>query len=124
TIGGKTGEDGTFKLLDLKPGNYQLVVSMIGFNTSVISITITNTDLKLANIYIEKKIDVLHEVKIFSKEDPERENDLDMFRQAFLGTSEFAKECKLVNPEVLDLDYDKKKQALTVKAADLLVIEN
>ncbi|MBS1529748.1 MAG: carboxypeptidase regulatory-like domain-containing protein, partial [Bacteroidetes bacterium] len=123
TIGDKTGPDGTFKFQQVKAGTYHLIVSMIGFNTFETAINV-NSDIKLPDIYIDRKIAMLSEVRITPVEDPDRNNNIELFKQVFLGTSQLAKQCKLVNPEVLDFDYDKKSRILTAKSSDLLVIEN
>ena len=123
TIGDKTAADGTFKF-QVKPGTYQLIVSMVGFNTYELLILVNDADIKLPNIYLDKKVNVLTEVKITAKEDPDRDTYLEMFKKAFLGTTENAEQCKLVNPEMLDLNFDKKTHVLTAKSEDMLIVEN
>jgi TonB-dependent SusC/RagA subfamily outer membrane receptor len=123
TIGGKTAGDGTFKFSQVKSGTYHLIISIIGFNTYETTIRIDN-DIKLPDIYLDRKVAMLSEVRITPKEDPEREANLELFKQAFLGTSQLANQCKLINPEVLDFDYDKKDRVLTAESADMLIIEN
>jgi TonB-dependent SusC/RagA subfamily outer membrane receptor len=124
TIGGKTADDGVFKLHDVKPGKYDLTVSIIGFGTYSQSITINNTNITLPEIYIMPKVIALNEVKIKPDNPAARQTNLELFKNEFLGTSDLAKECKLINPQLLDLDYDEKTKTLTGQSSDFLVIEN
>ena len=52
-----------------------------------------------------------------------REN-LKRFKTLFFGTSRNAKKCKIVNPEILDFEYDQKYERFTAKAIPALHIEN
>src|SRR5690606_19390011 len=56
--------------------------------------------------------------------DPYRSKRLKVFKDTFIGTSENAKDCKLINPEVLQLDYDAENRILKVKADEFIVVEN
>jgi len=124
TIGGKTGADGTFSLQNVKPGKYELAVSIIGFDTYNKTITVGNIDINLPDIMIYPKAIALNEVKIKPQSNPDRKRNYEWFRDEFLGTSALAKECKILNPEMLDLSYDEKTSTLTASSVDFLVIQN
>ncbi len=126
TIGTKTGSDGTFILQNLKPGNYILVVSVIGFETYKQPVTINNGDLTLPIIDILSKTIALNEVKIKPNANQEKYFNLyyDTFKDEFLGTSKLAKDCEILNPDVLDLDYDEATNVLTASSSGFLEIEN
>ena len=47
-----------------------------------------------------------------------------MFKEEFLGISVYAQGCKILNPEVLDLQYDKTSRVLTASSQEFLIIEN
>ncbi|MGZ3767484.1 MAG: carboxypeptidase regulatory-like domain-containing protein [Mucilaginibacter sp.] len=124
TIGDKTTVDGIFTLRNVTPGKYDLIVSIVGFSTYSQPITVSNANIILPVINLHPKVIALHEVKIKFKEDPERQRNIDLFKNEFLGTSELAKECKIMNPELLDLNFDQQAQTLTAKSSDFLIIEN
>jgi hypothetical protein len=67
----------------------------------------------LPDLLIFPKTIVLNEVKIKPKYDPDRDRNYEWFKQRFLGTSERSAACKILNPEILDLDYDEKTNTLT-----------
>jgi hypothetical protein len=124
SIGTKTNENGYFNLQNISPGKYDLLASSIGFETIIQSITINSTDFTLPDIFINPKNKVLSEVVIRSNSESEKLNYLAWFKEEFLGKSILASECKILNPDILDLDYDKTSKTLTVSASDFVEIEN
>ena len=124
TIGNETGDDGSFTLYNVRPGEYHLVVSVIGFETYHQDIKIYNNNVTLPDIQVSPKITVLKEVTVKIKVDPNRGRNYEWFKENFLGTSELANKCKILNPEVLDLIYKDSTKTLTASSDDFLVIEN
>jgi hypothetical protein len=124
SIGDKTANDGTFTLHNVKPGKYQMVVSIVGFDTYNRILVVENSSIKLDDITIFPKTIALSEVKIKPKNDPYRGRNYDWFKEEFLGTSYIAHECTILNPQLLDLDYDDDSGTLTASSYDFLQIEN
>jgi hypothetical protein len=124
TIGDRTSTSGTFMLSNIKPGKYLLVVSIVGFETYNQSLIVTSQDVQLPDIAIMPKTQMLGEVKIKPTEDKNRPQYLNWLKEEFLGASELAKECKIVNPEMLDFDYDANTGVLKASSVDFLVIKN
>jgi len=122
TIGGKTAHDGTFTLHNVKPGKYDLVVSVVGFEPFETTIILGNGNVSLPDIAIFPKTIGLKEVIV--KPDVNRERNYAWFKEQFLGTSDLAKECKILNPEILYLDYDEATSTLTASSSGFLEIEN
>jgi len=124
SVGDKTANDGTFNLRNVKPGKYELIVSIVGFDAFHQTVMITNSDINLHDITIFPKTIALNEVSIKPVHDPNRDKYFYLFKDEFLGTSALAKECKILNPELLDLNYDETTSTLTASSVDFLVIEN
>jgi len=124
TVGGKTKADGTFILQNVRPGEYEIVVSVVGFETYSQHLTIENKDIDLNDIEIFPRPIVLNEVKIKPVSDPEWERNFKWFKEEFLGTSKLAAACRIMNPEVLEFNYDEPSGTLTASAQDFLNIEN
>lgn len=124
SIGTKTANDGTFTLYNAKPGKYELVISIIGFEKYNQTITVDNNNITLPDILIFPKTILLSEVQIKPVVDPNTGRNYDWFKEELLGTSELAGECKVLNPDVLKLDYDEKTNILTASSQDFLEIEN
>lgn len=122
TIGTKAGTDGSFTLYKLTPGHYDLVVSVIGYETYHKNITVNN-DMVVPDVKMLPKTMMMREVRIGN--DPKWKQKLKEFKQQFIGFSHLpAGECNILNPEVLELNYSKDEQVLTAKANGFLEIDN
>ncbi len=126
SIGDKTAGDGTFILENAKPGKYTLAISFVGFETYIDTLTVGNSNINLHDITIFPKTIGLKEVTI--RVNHYRDTYFNMFyerfKTEFLGASEAANDCKILNPNVLDFDYDAKIKTLTVSSEGFLEIEN
>nr|WP_199157143.1 carboxypeptidase-like regulatory domain-containing protein [Pedobacter sp. ASV2] len=119
-IATSTNENGTFSL-NLKPGNYDVLVQMIGYKATNTNVVLSDKD-KNIQIKLEENSVQLNEVTI--KADPNRLRYIKIFTDYFVGTTPNAQQCKILNPEILYVDYDEDEQALKVKTTDFLIIEN
>lgn len=107
--------------LNLKPGNYDILVQLIGYKAFNQNIVIGDKSLAV-NFILEQDAFQLNEVTI--KPDPNREGYIRMFTDFFIGTTPNAAQCKIVNPNVLIIDYSNDDSKLTVKTNQFLIIEN
>ena len=122
--GTKTDDKGLFTMSGVRQGQYDLVVSCVGFETLHQNIAV-NADLKLDDIFLQPKLMMLAEVKIKPKYDWAKSYEI--FKKHFFGTSEFASQCKIITrslPDILDLDYNERTRVLTAKSIDYFEIEN
>jgi hypothetical protein len=121
TYGTSTENDGTFALRGLKPGQYELVVSYVGYDSYHKTLMVGSEPIKL-DIEMHLKSIGLSEVSVsahkFSKE------NYAMFLKYFLGTSDNARQCKILNPKVIDLNYRKNDKILEGHSDDFIIIEN
>ncbi len=118
-FGGATNEKGFFHLTNVKNGQYEMIVSAVGYETYVQTILVNN-DINLGTIELKQKSIALKEVKIRANFD--REKYYQIFKAKFLGHSENAKQCQILNPDVLYIDFDNHR--LTVSADEFIEIEN
>jgi len=125
TIGGQTDSLGYFKLDDVRPGKYDLVVSIIGFEPHHQEIVITGEDISLQDIELNTKTIGLQEVVIKPRNDKYHAINFYEFKKQFLGSTYLAGECRILNPEVLDFDYDNAANILHASTNDrFLLIDN
>ncbi|RYU90576.1 carboxypeptidase-like regulatory domain-containing protein [Mucilaginibacter terrigena] len=122
TIGTKSADNGTFTLYRLSPGQYDLVVSVIGYETYR-EIIMVNGAMIIPDIKMLPKTMMMKEVVIGGK-DPKRARKLRMFKEQFLGRALFWRDCKILNPEILKLTFSKREHILTASTDDFLEIEN
>jgi hypothetical protein len=114
-------ENGNFSLNNLSAGSYSIVITMIGYKPFVKDIAIYDQDVHLT-LKLEQQSTYLKAVIV--KPDKSRLENLDVFKRAFLGESENAAQCKILNSEILDFNYDKKTGELTASTDDVLIIRN
>ena len=122
TSGTASGSNGEFKLNGVKPGRYYIIVSIVGYNDFSEPVQV-NGDIRLNDIYLTVSNKTLNEVVVKPTEIP---TDLMYnFKQQFLGKSDIAQDCKILNPEVLDINFDRVTRLLTASSSgEYLIIEN
>lgn len=123
TTGTITTKEGSFALQGVKKGQYDLVVSCIGYANYYQQIVVGNSSLTLPTIQLEAKATALQEVRIEAT-DPRRDWDIKQFLAEFLGGSANAASCKLLNPDALDISYDFNTSILTASSSNFLEITN
>lgn len=116
-----TNGDGKFSLPKLAPGNYDILVQMIGYTPYSKNIIISNQSVQVAITLIENTT-FLNEVVI--KPDPNRLYYISLFIDHFIGKTPNSAQCKILNTQVLTIDDDKQNRKLTISASDFLIIEN
>ncbi|MGG8495436.1 carboxypeptidase-like regulatory domain-containing protein [Tenacibaculum sp. TC6] len=123
TIGTITNAEGEFSL-PVKKGNYDLIVSFIGFNSFQTTINDKNQKINF-HIQLTPDTTLLNEVEI--KEtvyDKDWKYNLQRFKQALLGRSKVADNCVITNEKDLHFDYNASTNTLTALAKKPLVIKN
>lgn len=116
-----TNGDGKFSLPKLAPGNYNILVQMIGYTPYSKNIIISNQPVQVTITLIENTT-LLKEVVI--KPDPNRLYYFSLFKDYFIGKTPNSAACKILNPDVLNFNDDKEAGKLTITANDFLIIEN
>ena len=122
TSGDETAGDGTFTIVNIKPGKYDLIVSILGYDSYQQAIIVGNKDIQLAPISLVSSAIMLKAVKI--KPDNGWYRLYKDFKAEFLGNSSYAAECKIRNPDSLELNYDPDSRQLTARSRGFLIIEN
>lgn len=116
-----SNNEGKFTLPKLAPGNYDILVQMIGYLPYSKNVIISDKAVTL-NITLQENISLLKEVVI--KPDPNRAYYVALFKDFFIGKTPNAANCKILNTHVLIIDDDKTQSLLTIKSSDFLIIEN
>ena len=123
TIGTITNSKGEFQL-KINKGNYNLVVSFLGYKTKQLSIN-TNTPIGFLNLKMNSDTNLLDEVVLRkTKYDADWKYNLSRFKQAFLGKTLLAEQCEILNPKSIHFDYDYKSNKLTAFAKEPLKIKH
>jgi hypothetical protein len=121
TFGTATNDDGTFNLYNVKPGQYDLIVSVLGFEEYTQKVQVGQAPINLS-ISLNPKVMMMREVVISSNADWKK--NFEQFKKDFVGTTDNAKYCKIDNPRILNLIYHRKTQELEASTDEFLVMEN
>jgi len=121
-IGTTTDEEGGFSL-DMKAfSDHPLRISAIGYHSYSLDCTSPGNFYK---ILLERRIFEINEAFITTKSlELERKAYLKLFRQEFLGLSNNARECQILNEEVITFNYDEGWDTLKAYARAPLEIRN
>ena len=123
TIGTATNKQGEFSLT-MRSGGYDMVVTYTGYQTKMIRITHEeNSSFEIAMIKEEKNME---EVVIRSSNEVTDgwEKYGSFFKEHFIGSTPFATQCILENPENLKFYFYKRSNKLKVMAEEPLRFSN
>lgn len=121
TYGTVTAEDGTFTLRGVKAGQYDLVMTAVGFEDYNQQVLV-GSQVITVNATLKTQVMQLRDVVVMTNADWKR--NYAMFLTEFFGTSAYAKQCKITNPHELTLIYRKSKKTLEAYSYDFVNIEN
>jgi len=129
TLGVATDLKGEFEIEDIPDIGFNLVISYVGYKPKAIPFNYKQ-QIDNVNFVIKLEIDpvALESIQVVSKSRKrttyEVRNLLRRFKTAFLGRSDNAKKCKIVNPEVLKFQVLDTLGNYRVTADDIVFIEN
>ena len=121
TIGTVTNEKGEFSITYTDAVQSTLVISYLGYEKVLIS------DYRGENNIITELVEAAHtldEVYLDYDDGLTRKQKLRLFRKEFLGTSTFAKSCKILNEDDLILRYNKRDKALYASSKVPIKVKN
>ena len=122
TIGSVSDSNGDYIIEHVEKGDYKIVFSFVGYEIYSVALSVGNTDIRISARLVPSKA-MLEAVEVKGTQDKEWEKQLTQFKKVFFGTNELAKECKILNPWVLDftVQWDKTFKAT---ASEAIKIEN
>lgn len=122
TKGVSTNANGEFVITNLKALQYQLVISFVGYKTEIFDVVPGQP--VYYKVMLSPSSELLQEVVVRSKKMTKREFQaaLKTFTDHFIGHSENAPQCDILNPEALL--FDKEGSVLLAFTDSTLVIDN
>jgi hypothetical protein len=121
SYGTVTAEDGSFKLVGVKPGQYDLIASSVGFQDFSKTILVGNEQINI-DIPLLPKVNQLRGVVITTNANWKK--NWEEFKKSFIGTSENAKSCIVENPHVVNLVNSARRHTLEAWSDDFLIVDN
>ena len=116
-------DNGTFALNNLRPGQYTLVITAIGYEDYTKILLVGNETINVDAELLTKSFQ-LREVTISTSSKADWRRNFEQFKTEFIGADKNAKDCEIINPDVLHFTYRKSKQILEAYADEFLVVEN
>jgi hypothetical protein len=122
-LGTTTNSNGAFSI-PTKKGKYELIVSYLGYK-KIIYVLNTSTYKKPLVFTLEEESNTLDEIIIKKTVyDDEWKYNLSAFKRAFIGRTEMAEGCEILNPKVLHFNFNAKNNKLEAIARKPLKIRN
>ncbi|HTH82971.1 MAG TPA: carboxypeptidase-like regulatory domain-containing protein [Mucilaginibacter sp.] len=121
-----TDSKGQFFLNAISSGSYEIVIKMLGFDTFIQSISVNNKPVNISAVLTESNT-MLNTVNVTAFYTPDkymRPMYLDLFIRNFIGRTDNAQQCKLLNSDIIKFRYNKETHNMVASANDFLIIEN
>ncbi|MBI4429815.1 MAG: carboxypeptidase-like regulatory domain-containing protein [Ignavibacteriales bacterium] len=122
SLGSSSNEQGKFEIKHIPIGDHEIVASIVGYQRKVLRIHLTeeirSADFRLKSVMIE-----MPAVSVTAEYPKMWRENLEKFSQEFLGFSEFGRNCKILNPEVITFDMQ-NHSTLAAISREPLKIEN
>ena len=122
TWGATTDDNGFYTLTNIPAGQYELVVSMIGYEVEREQMIIKSDERFTLNFRLQSRAILMSEINVTAKNDRVWKKSYDRFRRSFLGTSKNGESCLILNEFVLT--FDDNGQYFKAKASQPIRIEN
>ncbi|HTH81956.1 MAG TPA: carboxypeptidase-like regulatory domain-containing protein [Mucilaginibacter sp.] len=123
SFGTITSNEGNFSLNNLRPGQYTLTVTILGYEDFTKTVLVNDAPIKI-DIELEPKAIQLREVVISSTSAADWKRNYAQFREEFIGTDQNAKSCDVINPKILNFTYHRTQQVLEADADEFLIVDN
>lgn len=122
TKGTTSDSDGKFTINGLSNGNYNVLVSFVGFETQIYPVSINNEN----DTVLFSMKDTAKELEgvVINLKNGNRNEQLKIFRQGFIGTDKNAKQTDITNEEILKMHTDESGKIFHAHSNNLLLINN
>ncbi|MBN2030614.1 carboxypeptidase-like regulatory domain-containing protein [bacterium] len=126
TLGAASDQNGLFKIENIPPGSYEIVFSHIGYEAQIIPIHITFNEIIITGLDVRLKSKVLEGENVIVETEKPREwlRNLERFTRIFIGLTENASQCIILNPEVLEFQVDPKTDVITASTESMIKLQN
>lgn len=121
--GTMSDNNGNFQLNDVPGGKHELIVSSIGYETSVYSFSSEQLPLQL-RIELQVKVKELQNVVVEPSEEQGWDRWGKLFTDNFIGYTPNAMHCKIKNQKAIKFRYYKKSNRVIAYADEPIILEN
>jgi hypothetical protein len=125
-IGTGTDAQGSFSLNGIPAGKYELVFSRVGYDRFIRPVLLHGDTSMIVNAQMKPRVITISGVDVFgegSADTWERKRNMRSFLEEFLGTTDNALRCKVLNPDVIHLWID-PSDMLIATSDSTIIVEN
>lgn len=122
--GTTSNQKGEYLIKNIIPSDYQIVFSVIGYDSESKIVTVKNNRTIELNIKLKPKSYELENVLVDSEFPESWYDDLKVFKNYFFGKTEFAKECKINNELYLEFSHPQKEILVAKISRPLEIVNN
>jgi hypothetical protein len=119
TWGTTSNPDGTFKISSIIHGDHEIVFSMIGYETHSQICKLKDSSKIFIRIEMIPKVYEFKEVIVTAERPEQWFEDLEEFKDQFLGYSHYSYECKIVNE--YDINFSHQQDKILIAESDNLI---
>lgn len=123
TLGAATSLEGEFLIKNVPVGSVEVVFSFVGYQSYQARVNVQDGQDTRMNIKLTALPNQLAEVQVKGTRDKAWERDLRKFEKIFLGTDDFGRQCKILNPAAVDFPETKDGSFVAV-ASEPIKIRN
>lgn len=123
SVGTVSKEDGSFTIENFPEGRYDLVVTILGYSTYIVEVNSVRLP-DFLTVQLQPKAKELQEVIVQAYEKDGWKKWGDFFIESLIGKTPNAKQCVLLNKEVVRFRFSKKLNTLTAISDEPLLIRN
>jgi hypothetical protein len=124
TYGSSTDCEGRFVIEYILPGSYTLVISHVGYDLKTHPIQILEVESQVVKFSLIPRVIETQGIGIVAFQPTEWKKNLKRFKNLFFGETRNARECEILNPEVLDFAIDKRTGNFIASTDSVLRFEN
>ncbi len=122
TWGATTDDNGFYALSNIPAGQYELVVSMIGYEVEREQVIVKSNERFTLNFRLKSRAILMSEINVTAKTDKVWKKNYNRFKRSFLGTSKNGEACLILNEFVLT--FEDNGEYFRAKASQPIRIEN
>ena len=124
TKGAATDEEGSFTIVNVPLGTYELVASMVGYEMEVKNIRLQESSEYTFSFELTPKVLETPALEVTAAQPKKWKENLTKFQTMLLGTTKNAEKCTVLNPEILDFRKNEASGEFIATADGPLEIEN
>ncbi len=121
-LGAAADETGFYRIFRIPEGKITVIASYVGYKIQKVELNITG-EFNYIDFELEQNVEVLEEIVVEAMSRKKWRNYLKRFEREFLGNTNNARKCKILNPEVMSFK-DLGNDDFSASASEMLLVEN